>query len=128
MVSATEGGGCRNQGYALQNLRSIGGQEKCPEQAGRPSLAGQASPRKEEAVGDLLLRQWLGCLAMDSLSTSAQEVTTGETRKVTLLSGKGDLKRSAGFVSLPVLISDSETTACLSSAFLLMGFGFLLQI
>lgn len=126
MVSATAGGGCRSQGYALQNLRSIGGQEKCPEQAGRPSLVGQASTRKEGAVSDRLLRQWLCCLAMDN--TSAQEMTTGETRKVTLPSGKGDLKRTAGFVNLPVLISDSETTACLSSAFLLMGFEFLLQI
>lgn len=66
------------------------------------------STRKEEAVSDLLLKQFLVCLATGYLSTSAREVTTGETRKVTLTGGKGDLKRSAGFVNLPVLISDSE--------------------
>lgn len=47
-------------------------------------------------------------LVMDCLSIPAQEVTTGETRKVSLPGGKGGLKRSAGFVNLPIVILDSE--------------------
>lgn len=44
---------------------------------------------------------------MDFLGTPAQEVTEGVTRQVAS-PGKGDKRRSAGFVNLFILILDSE--------------------